>query len=253
MTVPPTDIQSAEDRSVASAEDCSVASAAHRSIASAEDRSGPGPAARRIRRDHERAEREILDAAERFLAEHDFRDLRVDELMRATGMKRSTFYHYFGDRSAVIIRLLEEIEGEASDAAAAWLEGPEADPVQAVRSAIAGVADVWHRHRHVLRAVRAGSFHDARIEHQYRAVLLEGFIGASATRLRRERRAGRTPVSDPDDTARALCLMNEAVFAERLGRDPAESPSAVSATLTRIWVAAIYPDAAAPAAEVRPA
>ncbi len=219
----------------------------------AADEPRAGGPARRIRRDPERAEREILDAAERFLAGHDFRELRVDELMRATGMKRSTFYHYFSDRSAVIIRLLEEIEGEAADAAAAWLEGTEGDPVQAMTFAIAGVADVWNRHRHVLRAVRAGSFHDPRIEHQYRAVLLEGFIQAAATRLRRERRAGRTPVRDPDDTAHALCLMNEAVFAERLGRDPAERPSVVSATLARIWIAAIYPDArGAPAPDAGP-
>ena len=202
-------------------------------------------AVRRVRRLPEQAEREILDAAERFLAGHDFRELRVDELMRATGMKRSTFYHYFSDRSAVIIRLLEEIEGEASDAAAAWLVGGDDDPVRAMASAIAGVAAVWSRHRHLLRAVQAGSAHDPRIEHQYRGVLIEGLIEAVATRLRREREQGRTAVRDPEETARALCLMNAAVYAERLGRDPADDPDAVSSSLADIWIAAIYPDAVA--------
>ena len=197
---------------------------------------------RRVRRLPEQAEREILDAAERFLAGHEFRELRVDELMRATGMKRSTFYHYFSDRSAVIIRLLEEIEGEAAEAAAAWLAGDDGDPVRAVTSALAGVAGVWNRHRHVLRAVQAGSAHDPRIEHQYRDVLIEGLIEAVATRLRLERDRGRTALRDPDETARALCLMNAAVFAERLGRDPADDPDAVSAALAEIWIAAIYPD-----------
>ncbi len=199
------------------------------------------PAGRRIRRQPEQAEREILDAAERFLAEHDFRELRVDELMRATGMKRSTFYHYFSDRSAVIIRLLEEIAGEAGEAAAAWLTGPDGDPVEEVGAALAGVAGVWHRHRHVLRAAHAGSFHDPRIEAQYRAVI-DGLIAAVIVRLEHDRRRGRTVVPEPEETARALGLMNAAVFAERLGRDPGDGPAAVSAVLTRIWVSVIYPD-----------
>ncbi len=202
---------------------------------------GAAPAGRRIRRHPEQAEREILDAAERFLAEHDFRELRVDELMRATGMKRSTFYHYFGDRSAVIIRLLEEIAGEAAEAAATWLASPDGDPIEAVGTAIAGVAEVWHRHRHVLRAAHAGSFHDPRIEDQYRA-LIDGLIAAVITRLGEDRRRGRTAVPEPEETARALGLMNAAVFAERLGRDPADDPAAVSAALSRIWVRVIYPD-----------
>ncbi len=199
--------------------------------------------ARRVRRLPEEAEREILDAAERFLAGHDFRELRVDELMRATGMKRSTFYHYFRDRSALVIRLLEEIEGEAAEAAAAWLAGDDGDPVQAVTSSIAGVAHVWNRHRHLLRAVQAGSAHDPRIEHQYRGVLVGGLIEAVATRLRRDRERGLTAVRDPEETARALGLMNAAVFAERLGRDPVDDPDVVSAALAEIWIAAIYPDA----------
>ena len=117
--------------------------------------------------------------------------------MRATGMKRSSFYHYFRDRSAVIIRLLEEIEGEAAQAAAAWLDEPAGDPAEAVRTAITGVAGVWDRHRHVLRAVQAGSFHDPRIEHQYRGVCSRALMQAVAAGLRRERRRGAPPSATP--------------------------------------------------------
>jgi AcrR family transcriptional regulator len=218
----------------------------------AEPASMPPPAddqpTRRIRRQPAQAEREILDAAERFLADHDFRDLRVDELMRATGMRRSTFYHYFSDRSVVIVRLLEEIEGEAAEAAAAWLNGPDGDPAEAVRAALSGVAAVWYRHRHVLRAAQAGSFHDPRIEQRYRLVL-DGLIEAVVVRLRRDRGRGLTAVVDPEQTARALSLMNAAVFADRLGPDPADDPTDVSAVLSRIWISTIYPDAAAASAE----
>ena len=46
---------------------------------------------KRIRRKPEHAEREILDTAEEFLRDDDFRELTVDEVMAPTGMVRSAF------------------------------------------------------------------------------------------------------------------------------------------------------------------
>ena len=52
-------------------------------------RAAPSPKRKRIRRKPEQAEREILDTAEEFLRDHDFRELTIDEVMAATGMVRS--------------------------------------------------------------------------------------------------------------------------------------------------------------------
>lgn len=52
-------------------------------------RAASSPKPKRIRRKPEQAEREILDTAEGFLRDHDFRELTIDEVMARTGMVRS--------------------------------------------------------------------------------------------------------------------------------------------------------------------
>ncbi len=196
---------------------------------------------KRARRTPEDAEREILDAAEAFLREHDFRDLSVDELMRRTGMVRSTFYHYFPDRGAVIARLLEPIRDEMLAAAAGWLEGLDDDPTRAIARTLRRVAETWAGHGHMLRAAHEAAYHDPDVERLYLAMAVDAFATPLAALLRRERRAGRTAVSNPGEVARALMLMNVNVFAARLGRRPPDSPAAVARTLTQIWAGTIYP------------
>ena len=79
------------------------------------------------RRSPESAEREILDAAESFLAERPFRDLSVDEVMARTTMSRPSFYVYFRDRHHLLVRLVEGIGRELFDGANIWLAG-DGDP-----------------------------------------------------------------------------------------------------------------------------
>jgi AcrR family transcriptional regulator len=197
----------------------------------------------RIRRLPERAQQEILDAAEDFLRDHDFRDLAVDEVMARTGMVRSAFYNYFRDRNHLAVALLERVEFEMI-AGARWLEGnlsddPAADLADAVRQA----ADVYARHGRVLRAIHEASYHDDEVEQAYRFGIIENFIQTVTRRLRQEKRAGRTSVSNPAEVARALLLMNATVLVERLGRTPAARPADVARPLIYIWQQAIYPDA----------
>lgn len=196
---------------------------------------------KRVRRRPEDAEREILDAAEDFLQDHDFRELSVDELMRRTGMVRSTFYHYFPDRGAVIARLLEPIRDEMLTAATGWLEGLDDEPTRALARTLRRVAEAWAAHAHLLRAANEAAHYDPDVERLYLAMAVEDFAKPIAALLRRERRAGRTAVSNPEEVARALMLMNVNVFAERLGRRPPDSPAAVARTLTQIWAGTIYP------------
>lgn len=197
--------------------------------------------AKRIRRRPEDAEREILDAASAFLHEHDFRDLSVDELMRRTGMVRSSFYHYFADRGEVIARLLEPIRDEMLADTAGWLSGVDEDPTRTLARALLAIAKAWAAHAHLLRAAHEAAHHDADVAHLYHEIAIEDFAAPIAAFLRRERRAGRTAVSNPGEVARALLVMNVNVFAERLGRRPPDTPAAVARTLTQIWAGAIYP------------
>jgi TetR/AcrR family transcriptional regulator, ethionamide resistance regulator len=197
----------------------------------------------RIRRLPERAQQEILDAAEDFLSDHDFRDLSVDEVMARTGMVRSAFYNYFRDRNHLAVALLARVEFEMI-AGARWLEGDLSDdPVADLADAVRQAAAVYARHGHVVRAIHEASYHDDAVEQAYRYGVLENFIQIVTRRLREEKRAGRTSVANPAEVARALLLMNATVLVERLGRSPAARPGDVARPLIYIWQQAIYPDA----------
>jgi TetR/AcrR family transcriptional regulator, ethionamide resistance regulator len=195
---------------------------------------------RRIRRQPEDAEREILDAAEAILAERPFRELSVDELMRRTGMTRSSFYHYFRGLSGVAIALLRRVQIEMLDAVGPWLE-PDDDAVATLQRGMTEVAAVYAQHGPVLAAIHEASFQEEEVEQAWRDGLLAEWIETVATQLRRQRERGITHVENPEEIARALLLMNTAVFVERLGRQqPPDPPEEVARTLSQIWVGALY-------------
>jgi AcrR family transcriptional regulator len=179
----------------------------------------------------------ILAAADDLLRETDFRSLTVEEVMSRTDMRRPSFYNYFADRNALVMRLLERIENDMMQAAQPWLDSGEP---RLLGEALDGVAAIYARHGHVLSAAHAASFHDAAVEQYYRHTLLQNFMDAVARRLRAERRAGRATVPDPVHVAHALLLMNAGVLAERLGRPPADRPAAVARTLRLVWARTVY-------------
>jgi AcrR family transcriptional regulator len=193
---------------------------------------------KRIRRKPADAEREILGAAEAFLQANDFRDLTVDGVMAATGMKRSAFYNYFDDRNALILRLLQDIEAEMMQAISPWLER-SSDPETALRTGLEQVAQIYARHGHLLRAIHEASFHDDEVERAYRQVV-DDFVDVVAALLRRENRSGRTSIPRPREVARALLTMNTNLLMERLGRARNDNPRAVAETLQFIWERTIY-------------
>jgi hypothetical protein len=83
--------------------------------------------------------------------------------------------------------------------------------------------------------------------------VLGDWIRAVAAQLRVQRERGVTHVADPEEIARALLLMNTAVFVERLGKRRADRPEAVAQTLAEIWIGALYPDALAAGPACEPA
>jgi AcrR family transcriptional regulator len=195
---------------------------------------------RRIRRAREDAEGEILAAAEALLSEQPFRDLNVDELMARTSMTRSSFYHYFRSLDQVAIALLRRVQGEMLEAAAPWLEaGLEGDPAAACSPGIHATAVIFARHARVLVAIHEASFHYEAVQREWREGVQQEWISAIAAQLRAQSKRGGVTVANPEEIARALVLMNTAVFVERLGTQSPDSPEAVADTLAQIWVAAV--------------
>lgn len=67
----------------------------------------------RRRRSVAEAEREILDSADRFLRSRPLRELTIDEVMANTSLSRLAFYAHFRDRHDLVLRLFDELGGQA--------------------------------------------------------------------------------------------------------------------------------------------
>ena len=195
------------------------------------------PSGRRPRHDPRETEREILDAAEALLRERPFRELTVQAVMARTGLKRPAFYVHFRDRHDLALRVVERIREQLLAVANRWFEGRET--AADLRSALEGVAAVYVEHGPVLTALADASGSDATVEAAYRA-LVQGFIEATARRIRAEQAAGRAADLDPDETARALVWLNESYLRDALGRAPIADPTTVVDVIERIWTATLY-------------
>lgn len=205
----------------------------------------PEPAPRRRRRTPEAARDEILDAAERLLAVRPVRDLAVDELMAETTLRRSSFYVYFEDRGALMLGMLDRLQGRVLLAGTPWLrdltvDATAAQAIAALRQSLSDVTRVFSEHGALIVAVSEAAVMDEKVETMYRGVLLQGLVDAVAARLIAERRAGRSAVPRPKETATALVLLNERYSADRLGRPPRRPARDVAAVLQHLWIGAIY-------------
>jgi TetR/AcrR family transcriptional regulator, ethionamide resistance regulator len=201
---------------------------------------GEGSTARRRRRSPAEAEREILDAAERFLRTRPLRELTIDEVMADTSLSRPAFYVYFKDRHELVLRLIQELGAELFEMSDRWLKSdPNDDPRAALREALDGVVDAYARHGAVLRAIADASADDPTVEAAYRG-LVERFIQATADHIRTETRAGVIQGLNAKRTASALVWMNERYLSTCLGAARQVRPREVAETLYSVWLRTLY-------------
>jgi AcrR family transcriptional regulator len=174
------------------------------------------------------------------LARKPFKDVTVDELAREAGLSRTAFYFYFRDKNEVLAAAAEDASAEMFREADRWWHG-EGEPEELVRSALTGIGTVFTGHADVMRATFEVTTYDADFAAFYKG-LVERFVSATAEHLRRERDAGRLRAGlDPQSVAEALVWMAERcnhAFVLVEGRPVSE----LAATLTVVWVNALYPD-----------
>ena len=195
---------------------------------------------RRRRRRRQDSEQEILEAAGRLLWERPFRELTVDDLMAATSQSRTAFYRHFTDRQDLLVHLIRDLNEELWEMSADWLRG-SGDPLVEGRESLERLADVYAAHGPLLRAIAEAASHDADVEGVYRN-LVQGFVDATAARIRRDAAAGRTSLAHPDQVAAALVWMTERHLTATFGRAGATDAdrTVTLETLFTIWMRTLY-------------
>lgn len=202
------------------------------------DAGRPSRAARRERDAHVR--RSVCRAAEDLIERSPFTEVTVDQLTRAAGLSRSSFYLHFRDKYDVLRAMTEEIADDLYGQADRWWHG-EGPPEQLARDALEGVVSLYEENAMVLGTVAEVAMYDEGFR-SFWGRLVRRFISATAERVRRERVAGRGRSLDPDATAEALVWMTERFLYVHLVRGSWSQAQVVEALLP-VWLATIYLDA----------
>jgi AcrR family transcriptional regulator len=94
-------------------------------------------------------EQAILATAERLLQERPLADFSVDDLAKGAGISRPTFYFYFQSKNAVLLSLLDQMNGKAHAALTALGAKLSGDPTAFWRARIEAFFEVSGSHRAV--------------------------------------------------------------------------------------------------------
>jgi AcrR family transcriptional regulator len=189
----------------------------------------------RPRLDRAAARQRIVDAAIELVRERSFAELTVGEIMERAGLERTVFYRHFENVGALLLgagrEAIDELYAAQVDLAAS--RGGEMGRDAVERALVPAVA-LYAEHGPLLRAVS-----EAIAANQLVAVdqemLRRRFDGLLADAIR----ASGADVADPDETARALNLLNEAYLLEAFGREPRVDPETARRTLAEIWSAVL--------------
>ena len=159
-----------------------------------------------------------------------FADISIEQIVRAAGLSRPTFYTYFRDKRALILHLGEALERDLAATAEPWLAFADGDPA----GTVAAVLAVFRRHAATVGAIAEAATYDPDVAAFWRG-FHERFLPGAEHRIR----AGNPGLDESAVAARAYALiwMTEATLTEHVTR-PTVEEAALVAQLAWMWQAA---------------
>lgn len=176
-------------------------------------------------------EAELLDATVALLNEGiAYADISIEQIVRRAGFSRPTFYTYFDDKRALVLKLGEALEEDLSAAAEPWLSFADVP----LRDTLAGVLAVFSRHRASVGAITEAATYDPEV-----GVFWQAFHDRFRPGAERRVLAGNPGLPDADVAARAYALvyMTERAFTEHVAR-PTVDETALVDQVAWLWQAA---------------
>ena len=191
----------------------------------------------------------ILAATAELLADRQFGDLAVGDILAAAGVSRGSFYFYFDSKHDVLAELVRRAVARGHDAAAPWLAGPggPADPAAALRTGITAGAQLWRQSAPVLRAIVENWRTDPRLEALW-TEQMQTFTDATVAQINADPRARqRLAGQDIPALASALTWLGERLYyLAATGTPPFDDQDTLVGTLLHIWTSALYEDTSTP-------
>jgi TetR/AcrR family transcriptional regulator, ethionamide resistance regulator len=197
---------------------------------------------RRAARKGDLTEERLLKEAEALLANRPLSSIGIDELARAAGISRSSFYFYFESRQALIRTLGERAQDEVFASAGGWLNRTDEPLEETVTQTLTRNVELWRRHGPVLRALYDSRYDDKQTESLWRAIARR-YIDATAAQIEREREAGLAPPAPPDARQLAVTLTGMNLWAlYDASRRPASRrrDEELVQALATVWLRSVY-------------
>ena len=200
------------------------------------------PARRRVPRKGDLTEKRLLRETEGLLATRPLSTIGIDEIAKAAGISRSSFYFYFASREALLRALGEHAQNEVFASAERWLKRTDEPAEQAITRALSDNLALWRKHGPVLRALYDARASDPESETQWRA-MARRYIDATAAQIETERKAGLAHPAPPDARRLAAILtgMNlRAFYDASLEPRSARHDRELVQALATVWIRAVY-------------
>lgn len=184
----------------------------------------------------------LLQAAGDLIGSRGYHDVTVDDIRRAAGVSRATFYFYFRNKRHIFMKLADSVMNEMYDVAGRHY--PEKDEYSRIILANCAYLGVWARRTNIIGEFFALSLVDAETREMYSRHRAR-FEDRIAGRLTRLMESNRIPPCDPVLLAAALSSMVEffafRFFAthEDISADRYSFNDAV-ALLSESWYRAVY-------------
>ena len=193
------------------------------------------------------AQREaIVDATAELLGRSGAAGLNVTAIMAEAGVSRTAFYRRFETAHDAVVALLDRLLGLMVDANDDWLAGEVVGRRDIVEPNLVHNGAVLAPHVPLICAIVDAAGTDPRLRDAWRSRVIQARIDITESAIRRDQAAGAVRATlDPEATAHALTLMNEALVLDILGRRGG-TPEDFARTAAPIWIHVLFPDDDAP-------
>jgi TetR/AcrR family transcriptional regulator, ethionamide resistance regulator len=178
----------------------------------------------------------LSDGVEKLLADSTYEEIRIDDLVKETGLGKSTFYAHFDGKAALLNLLAERVISELTGFEGSWWTLTPDASREEIRESLRRMVEEYRSHGRVVRAVTDAAIYDAEIRARFQQ-LMSGVVSDTIANLRRGQDAGVVPDDlDAEHTAFALTWMLERGFSLLLyPAEEAELDRRLEAAAEVIW------------------
>ncbi|MEV1068999.1 TetR/AcrR family transcriptional regulator [Streptomyces sp. NPDC050263] len=169
-----------------------------------------------------------------------YTELSVEQIAKAAGVSRSTFYLYFRDKVDVLLRLSGSLKQESYAITAAWRPtGPDGG-VDGLARTYELVLRHYRDHAALLAAINEVAAYDPLVREAWSADQ-DRFVDNLVTVLEEEQQAGRTPAGiDPRLAAKLIVQGGSQVIAQQVSGGDGGDDAVVAAELARAYWYGVY-------------